>query len=284
MERYGSRSSRVGDADLPGSPVGWALGCGGALVAFLMLWYCIGIRTVDAGHIGIVKTGGNISGIIDPGYNHIWVPFQSFDEIDLRTQKQPFDEIDASSQELQTVKITGTLTYHIDRSHAVDLYQHVGLDNIVGTVIQPALQDYLKEATPKYQTVELLQHRGDIRTATLQALNARLSQHYPGIVVDDLFLANMSFSQQYEAAIEAKQAAAQSVLTAQQQQAKAQVDAQTKVIEAQGQADANARLQQSLTPGVLEQRAIDRWDGHMPQVSGAGVTPFINLAPAAAQR
>jgi regulator of protease activity HflC (stomatin/prohibitin superfamily) len=280
MDRYGSQSSGGDGGDMATDPKAWALGCGGLLVAFLALWFLIGIRSVDAGHIGVVKTGGSISGIIDPGYNHIWVPIQSFDEIDLRTQKQPFEEIDASSQELQTVRITGTLTYRIDRAHAVDLYQHVGLDNVVGSVIQPALQDYLKEATPKYATVDLLQHRGEIRATTLQALNARLAQRYAGLVVDDIFLQNMSFSDQYEKAIEDKQAAAQGVLTAQQQQDRAKIDAQTKVIEASGQADANARLQQSLTAGVLEQKAIDKWDGHMPQVSGAGGTPFINLPQA----
>jgi regulator of protease activity HflC (stomatin/prohibitin superfamily) len=281
MDRYGSRPSGGGNGgDMASDPKAWALGCGGMLFAFLALWFLIGIRSVDAGHIGVVKTGGSISGVIDPGYNHIWVPFQSFDEIDLRTQKQPFAEIDASSQELQTVKVTGTLTYHIDKAHAVDLYQHVGLDNIVGSVIQPALQDYLKEATPKFQTVDLLQHRGEIRANTLQALNQRLHQQYPGIVVDDLFLANMGFSQQYENAIEMKQAAAQQVLTAQQQQDKAKIDAGTRVIEAQGQADANSRLQQSLTPGVLESKAIEKWNGQMPQVSGPGGTPFINLNPA----
>jgi hypothetical protein len=48
--------------------------------------------------------------------------------------------------------------------------------------------------------------------------------------------------------------------------AKGKADA--ALIEAEGQAKANEKLQQSLTPGVLKQRAIEKWNGELSKISG----------------
>ena len=60
---------------------------------------------------------------------------------------------------------------------------------------------------------------------------------------------------------------------------KARVTAKGKadaaVIEAEGQARANEKLQQSLTPGVLQQRAIEKWNGELPKLSGNSNGGFI---------
>jgi len=59
--------------------------------------------------------------------------------------------------------------------------------------------------------------------------------------------------------------------------AKAQADAQIE--QARGQAESNRLLAQSIaaSPGVVQLRAIEKWDGHLPQVSG-GATPFVNIS------
>jgi regulator of protease activity HflC (stomatin/prohibitin superfamily) len=48
--------------------------------------------------------------------------------------------------------------------------------------------------------------------------------------------------------------------------AKGKADA--ALIEAEGQAQANAKLQQSLTANVLQQRAIEKWNGELPKIGG----------------
>ena len=243
-----------------------------AVIVVGFVW--LGFRSVDAGHIGIVKTGGSVSGIEDPGYAHIWFPFQSFEQIDLRTQKQQFAEIDASSKELQTVKLTGTITYHIEKEHAVDLYTRVGVDDLEEKLIQPALQDYVKEATPQYEATEVLAHRGDIRSHALTALNEKLNSHYRGLIVDDIFISNIGYSPAYEAAVEAKQVAAQQVLQAQQQQEKATIEAKTAIITAQGEAQANAAKTASITPELVNYIAANRWDGHLPTTFAGSGSPL----------
>lgn len=50
--------------------------------------------------------------------------------------------------------------------------------------------------------------------------------------------------------------------------AAAEGSAKAQVIEAEGDARANAVRQASLTGGILRSRAIEKWDGHFPQVMG----------------
>jgi prohibitin 1 len=311
---YG-RSRRMVDEEstLGGPPswrtVAWTIGVG--FLAFVVLWWLIGIRSVSTGHLGIIKTGGKISDVVQPGYTHVWVGFQSFDDVLVQGQTVAFQQIDASTRELQSVRISGTLIYGLgcspssDPKHCnvenrvVDIYTRIGTDNIEGRLIQPFLTDLVKEVTPQYPAADsvdkdgnlladasgkplndgILHHRDQIRSTVLSRLNALLDAHYPGVYVTDLALVNMDFSPQYDAAVEAKQVAAQGVLKAQQDQRTAVINADTRVQVAQREAAANAVLQQSLTPGILEQQAIAKWHGDMPQVVGSGGMPFINISP-----
>ncbi len=252
------------------------LACGCLSLIVIALVVLTGFRAVQAGHVGIVKTGGTVSTVADPGFNHIWFPFQQIDDVDLRTQKQQFSEIDAATSEQQTIRVTGTITYHIEKANASSLYQSLNLDDIVSTLLDPALQDYVKEATVQYPAADILNHRSDIRQHALDALNTRLKQNYPGIVVTDIFISNMAFSEDYQSAIEEKQVAQQQVQTAQQHQDRAKIDADTAVIQAQGEAKANQVRASTLTAALIQYIATQKWDGHLPQVTG-GATPFIDL-------
>ena len=58
--------------------------------------------------------------------------------------------------------------------------------------------------------------------------------------------------------------------------AKANGDAQSILLVAQAQAKANQLLAASISPTLVNYKAIEVWDGKLPQVSGSN-TPFINL-------
>ena len=58
--------------------------------------------------------------------------------------------------------------------------------------------------------------------------------------------------------------------------AKAEGEAQGILVRAKAQAEANRLLQSTLTTNLVQSKAIDKWDGVLPQVAG-GATPFIDL-------
>jgi regulator of protease activity HflC (stomatin/prohibitin superfamily) len=59
--------------------------------------------------------------------------------------------------------------------------------------------------------------------------------------------------------------------------AEAEGDAQSTLVKAKAQAEANRLLQESLTPLLIQNKAIDRWNGSLPQFTGGGAVPFLNL-------
>ena len=195
---------------------------------------------VPAGNVGVVTNFGSVqAGTLEPGL-HIVVPIvQHVAIIDTRVQPHEFQEIDAASAEYQTVKLTGVMNYHVDGQFASDLYQRVGTD-FASKVIDPAFNDFIKTVVPAYKVDQILGARDEIRSKAKDALAANLSQYH--IIVDDIYIANISFSDEFQRAIEAKQVAQQQVQTEQQILAQKKIQADQAVAQAQGQADSNVKL------------------------------------------
>ena len=195
---------------------------------------------IPAGNVGVVTNFGSVQpGTLEPGL-HIVIPIvQSVAIIDTRVQPHQFQEIDAASFEYQTVKLTGVMNYHVDGQFASDLYQRVGTD-FASKVIDPAFNDFIKTVVPAYKVDAILGARDEIRSKAKEALAANLAQYH--IIVDDIYIANIAFSNEFQAAIEAKQVAQQQVQTEQQILAQKKIQADQAVAQAQGQADSNVKL------------------------------------------
>src|SRR5580692_3235049 len=92
-----------------------------------------------------------------------------------------------------------------------------------------------------------------------------------------------SLEKQMQEKMAAQQQAQQAEYELQKQQmlakaevAKAEGEAQSILVRAKAQAEANRLLQSTLSQNLIQSKAIDKWDGTLPQVSG-GATPFIDL-------
>jgi regulator of protease activity HflC (stomatin/prohibitin superfamily) len=82
-------------------------------------------------------------------------------------------------------------------------------------------------------------------------------------------------------ALEAQNKVAQSTAEAQQRVAEANGIAQSTMIRAKAQADANQLLNSSLTSMLIQYEALQKWNGTLPQVTGSGGMPFVQLTPPA---
>lgn len=54
------------------------------------------------------------------------------------------------------------------------------------------------------------------------------------------------------------------------------IEAEQRMIQARAEAESQRLQRETLTPIMLQLRAIEKWDGKLPQVSG-GATPLIDL-------
>ena len=217
-------------------------GVAGAIIGGLILVAGLSSPFVEvpAGNVGVVTNFGSVQpGTLEPGL-HVVIPIvQRVAIIDTRVQPHQFQEIDAASSEYQTVKLTGVMNYHVDGQFANDLYQRVGTD-FASKVIDPAFNDFIKTVVPEYKVDAILGARDEIRAKAKDALAANLAQYH--IIVDDIYIANIAFSNEFQAAIEAKQVAQQQVQTEQQILAQKRIQADQAVAQAQGQADSNVKL------------------------------------------
>lgn len=238
---------------------------------------------VDAGHVGVVTQFGAVTGTTyDPGF-HLKMPFvQEVELFDVRTQKDQV-EATAASKDLQSVKSVIALNYHLDATQASNVYQSIGT-LYKERVVDPAIQEAFKSATAQFTAEELITKRTEVKALAQSTLAEQLKRSH--VIVDDLNIVNFDFSEDFNTAIEAKQVASQQVLKAKQDLERARVEAEQRVVEAQARADsqlieANAAAkaqqlqQQSLTELYIQNKAVDKWDGKMPQYNGGGTLPFI---------
>jgi len=249
------------------------LGCGGALIVLVIVLLLMAGFTVPAGRVGVVTKFGAVNRVAYPGFG--WkIPFvESVKKMDVRTVKNQVDAA-AASKDLQVVTAIIAVNYHLDGQYATNVYQSVGME-YDEVLIDPAVQNTLKAVTAKFTAEELITKRAEVSILAQKALEEEMSSYH--IVIENFNIINFDFSPEYNKAIEDKQVAQQSVQTAQQNLARARVEAQAKVVEAQGQADAQAALKNTgaLSPEYLQYLALTKWNGILPIFTSG--TPFIDI-------
>jgi Membrane protease subunits, stomatin/prohibitin homologs len=181
----------------------------------------------------------------------------------------------AASKDLQTVHSTVALNFHIDPERVSKIYQEVGLQ-YKERIIDPAMQEAIKGSTAKFTAEELITKREQVREDIKNQLKTRLKER--DILVDEFNIVNFEFSKVFNEAIEAKVTAEQQALAAKNKLEQIKFEAEQKVAEARGKAEAITIESNALrsNPQILELRALEKWNGILPQVTGAS-TPFINL-------
>jgi regulator of protease activity HflC (stomatin/prohibitin superfamily) len=272
-----SSSDEGGTSNLTGN---LQMGClAGGVVGLVILGLVIFLNpfaVIDEGHVGLVTEFGRAKEVRTTGITMINPFTQDIKEVEVRTRPIKFEKIEAASAEQQSVLLTGTLNYSVDASpeKIIHLYRTVGLD-YQGRVLNAALNDETKAALPHYTVNTILTSRHAISDGVVKAMNSRLAEH--GIVVHDLFLENIAFSPEFQKAIEEKQVAAQTAEKEQQVTIQQREKANQTIAQAEGQAAANALLTKDLSPAVLQSKAIEKWDGKLPQYMGGDSVPFIQV-------
>lgn len=253
---------------------------------------CTGVRV----YLGSVQDGG-----LDAGF-HLKVPFvEKVVEVNNKVQKIEVDAA-STSKDLQSINSTLAVNYHLAKESSIEMYRSIGL-TYEDTILQPAIQEATKSVMAQYRAEELIQRRGEASIAIQEAITSKVSDY--GLVIDEFNITNFGFSQAFDDAIEQKLVAEQNKIKAateneqrvaaaeadaKEAEARAQGEANAKIIaaeadaqatltKAEAQAEANKKLEESLTPEVLEQKKIDKWNGQYPTVitSGEGSDLILDI-------
>lgn len=255
-----------------------ALIIGAILVGFLYLspWVQVG-----AGQRGVVLNFGAVQDrVLDEGL-HFRVPvMQNVVIMDVKVQKAETDGI-AASADLQDVSSKVALNYHVIPDKANVVYQTIGVQ-FKERIIDPAVQEVLKAVTAKYSAEELITKRPAVSEEMRATLAERLLVH--NIAVNALSIVGFSFSKIFMEAIESKQTAEQLALKAKRDLDRIKIEAEQKITAAKAEAESLRLQRANISPDLIELRkieanlrAIDKWNGILPQVTGGGAVPFIGV-------
>src|SRR5918911_1732814 len=258
-----------------------------AIVTFILLIIFISesVVIVQAGHRGVVLYVGAVENRVLGEGLHFIIPFaEQVIQLEVRTLKFQADA-SAASNDLQEVATVIALNYHIDPSRANTIYQQLGAD-YTNRIIAPTIQESVKASVAKFNAEQLVTNRETAKATIAQAISRTLSAR--NILVETVFITDFKFSQAFAGQIEQKVVAFQKYLTEQNNLRAVQVVSNQTVVQAQAQATANIakasgeaqainliteQLRQS--PGYLQWKAINEWNGQMPYtISGDGSLPF----------
>jgi regulator of protease activity HflC (stomatin/prohibitin superfamily) len=127
-------------------------------------------------------------------------------------------------------------------------------------------QESVNAVISKYTAEELLTKRSEVKAAIEALVKEQIGKY--AVIVHDIALKDMQYSQEYSQAIERKQVAEQQAKQAEYVTQKAEQDAKAAIAKAQGEAESNKLKQKSLTSELLQYEAIQRWDGKLPTIMG----------------
>ena len=249
----------------------------GGLLFLVIFGFLKPFVIVNAGERGVLMRFGSVQDkILDEGLHPIIPIVNTVRKLTVRVQKNDFNA-EASSKDLQDIKMDVAVNWHIEPEAVNNIFQRVGDEaQIVFRIIDPAVSEVVKAATAKKTAEEIITLRTELKEEIDVQLKNRLTTQ--GISVDAVSLVNISFSEEFAKAIEAKQIAEQEAKRAQFEALKAKQTAQATINLAEGQAKAQQLQRTTLTSELLQKQAIEKWDGKFPLVLGGdGALPFINI-------
>ena len=239
------------------------------VVIFLLITLFKSITTVPTGYVGVKTRFGKVQETtIQEGLN-FKVPFiEKMVKIDCRTQKTEYT-MEASSKDLQKVSnIKIAVNYSVDKQKANILYKEIGKDfNTV--VVEPSIYESMKSAIANYTAEELVTKRQEVSNLAQETLTNKLKEN--GINVLALNLIDLSFSAEFDQAIENKQIVEQQTQQAQYELEKAKIENEKKIENAKAEAEVMRQQNEQITEQTLrlkelenQAKMIEKWSGNLP--------------------
>lgn len=231
---------------------------------------------VNAGERGVLMQFGKVQDmILEEGIHFIIPVVNTVKKLSVRVQKQEISA-EASSKDLQDVFTDVALNWHIIPEEANAIFQQIGDEkSVVERIINPAVEEVLKAVMAKYTAEEIITTRGEVKAEVDNALTTRLTNYH--IAVDDISLVHVHFSERFSEAVEAKQIAEQEAKRAEFIALKAIKEAEAKVNLAQGEAEVQRLLIDTLTPEILQRQTIEKWNGNLPLIVGKDTPKLLDL-------
>ena len=257
----------------------------GSIIGVIILAIIIlvaSITTVPTGYVGVKTRFGKVQDdVIQEGFNFKAPFIENIVKIDCRTQKYEVTT-EASSKDLQKINnLKIVINYNVDKSTANNLYKEVGKDYQT-VLIEPAILESIKQGISQYTAEETITKRSEVADTIINLLTAKLEDK--GVTVTALNITDLSFSEEFDTAVEQKQIVEQETQKAQYELEKAKVENEKKIENAKADAEVMATQNAQITENYLrlkeienQKAMIDKWNGQLPTTTTSDAIPFLNI-------
>lgn len=175
---------------------------------------------------------------------------------------------DCFSSDLQQVSVEVRVLYRVPEASVVQIYREFAGDPF-DSLIAPRVQEALKEVTAVMTAEQIVKRRDEVKDKAIIAARLKIGEM---LNVEDIVIRDIHLSKELETAIEAKMVAEQEAARARFTQLQTQVEADTTVIRAEGEAKAIRVRGEALklNPAFLRLQIVEKWNGKSPLVVPAG--------------
>lgn len=168
------------------------------------------------------------------------------------------DSLWSPTQEGLQVGIDLTVWHHLDPARVVTIHQRIGPD-YEEKIIRPAVRSVIRLVISEYAVMDVYSAR---RAAIQDEINRKIKTlvEKDGFIIDEVVLRDVRFTPEFTKAIEAKQVAQQAAEQMRYTLEKEQKEAERKVIEAQGRANAIEVINRALAqnPNYIKYLYVDK--------------------------
>ena len=202
-------------------------------------------------------------------------------------QRVDYPPFTVTTKDAASFSMDPDMAYMVDRDKAPDIFTKYrkSLRDIEQGYMRTCVYDAYRITANNYTSDELMGSRAKFEAEVRAMLDESLGEE--GFLVEE-FTSQITPPASLSQMIDAKNAAIQSALRAENEVKEAEANAKIAIAKAEGEAAAlkikadgeayyNRVISSSLTPALIQQGAIEKWNGELPQYNGGGSVPFINL-------
>ncbi len=217
---------------------------------------------VPPGHRGVSVTMGKV----DPHVRGEGLNFKKpFIEklIDFPIRQRTVEGVAAAySSDLQTVEVSFKALYRIPENKVVELFQQFSGDPYA-TLLEPRIQEELKQTTSGFRAEELVKNREKIKVEVLRMVKKSVGDL---VFISDIPITNFDFTAELEKAIEQKTIREQEALAKSYELDKARIEAEITIVNAEAEARSVKIKGDALkqAPEVISLELVKKWNGVAP--------------------
>jgi len=252
------------------------------LMTMLFMTSC---TVVDSGEVGIefhkwssdAENYGGVEGTCNGIvlYNPITTSVFTYPTF---TQRKQYETINVNAKDASLFEMDPTIAYHINPDKACDIFVKYRVDvrSLEDGYIRTCIYEAYRTCANQYTSDSLMSNRANFERDVRARLEKSLMQE--GFIVEE-FTSKITPPKSLTSMIDAKNAAIQSALKAENEVKEAEANAKIAVAKAEGNAKAmkikadaeayyNKTIAASLSPMIIQEDMIEKWDGKMPQIVG----------------